>query len=118
MLDFPNCASLLANFGLTEGWPWRSTAPARWPAKLAWSSAPRAGPWRSRRPAEVSAGLSAPQTPSLRPESLTEVTPTRPESSFSYSPLFDPSLVATTLPVSSPCLPLRFWPAPATPEPP
>jgi hypothetical protein len=79
---------------------------------------PRTGPWRYPRPAEVSPGLSAPQTPSPKPESLTGVTPTRPESSFSHSPICDPGLVAITLPVSSLRLPLRFWPAPATSEPP
>jgi hypothetical protein len=79
---------------------------------------PRDGPWRSPRPAEVSPGLSAPQTPSPWPESLTGVTPTRPESSFSHSPLSDQGLVATTLPVSLPCLPHRFWLALATPQPP
>jgi hypothetical protein len=40
MLGFPNCASLLANFDFVGGWSWRSAAPARWPAKLARSSAP------------------------------------------------------------------------------
>jgi hypothetical protein len=40
MLGFPNCASLLANFGFTGGWPWRPAAPAWWQAKLARSSAP------------------------------------------------------------------------------
>ena len=79
---------------------------------------PRADPWRSPRPAEVSPGLSAPQTPSPRLKSLTGVTPTCPMSSFSYSPLSNPGLVVTTIPVSSSRLPLRFLSAPATPEPP
>jgi hypothetical protein len=69
---------------------------------------PRTGPWCSPRPAEVSPGLSAPQTPSPWSKSLTGVTLTCPESSLRCSPISDPGLTAITLPVSSPCLPLRF----------
>jgi hypothetical protein len=44
MLGFPKYASLLANFGFAGGWLWQSVAPARWPTKLARSSAPASAP--------------------------------------------------------------------------
>ena len=49
-------------------------------------------------------------------EFLTGIALTRLAFSLHRSPLSDPSLTATTLPVSLSCLSLRFWPAPA-PEP-
>jgi hypothetical protein len=117
MLGFPNGASMLANFGFAGGWSWWPLhlrgGRSNWPGPV-----PRASPWRSHLPAEDSPGLSEPQTPSPWSESLTRVTPTRPESSLSRSPFSDPGLTATTLLVSSPCLPLHFWQAMATPEPP
>jgi hypothetical protein len=116
MLGFPNCALLLANFGFVGGWSWMSPAPARWAAKLARSSDSALTPSVPLTLLKLVQAL-APQTPSQWLESLTGVTPTHPESSFSHSPLSDPSLTATTLPLSLSCLSLRFWPAPVTPEP-
>jgi hypothetical protein len=40
MLNLPDFALCSANFGIANARPWRSAAPARWPANLAWSSAP------------------------------------------------------------------------------
>jgi hypothetical protein len=117
MLGFPNCASLLANFDFVGGWSWRSAAPARWPAKLARSSAPATTlgvPLDLLKLVQALARLRPPPHGGIPHRSY----PTRPESSFNHSPLSDQGLVATTLPVSLPCLPLRFWLALATPQPP
>jgi hypothetical protein len=113
MPDFLNYALSPANFGFTGVWPWRSAAPAWWPAKLTRSNAPTSilgVPLALLKPVQALARL---RPPFPRPKSLIGVIPTRLEPFLHRSPLSNLGHVVKTPPASLSCLPHRFWPAPA-----
>jgi hypothetical protein len=64
---------------------------------------PSVGPCVTPASAQAFPGLSAPQAPSLWPESLTGVPPARPRPSPRCSPLSTLGFVAFSPPLSSPC---------------
>jgi hypothetical protein len=107
MPGFLNYASSSANFGFAGVRPWRSAAPARWPAELARSSVPATVPGVPLSLLKPVQALAR-----LRPLPAAGIphrnNPDPPEFSLRYSPLSDPGLVVKSSLVSSPRLPLRF----------